>query len=197
MHYFTLKSKRSGMEWRHHASPPPKEFKTQLSAGKIVASVSKDSEGVINVDFLPHHVTTHSIIVTCFAMTCTKLFGRKLSKGDRSAVWKRSSIYFMTNLTKVTLATRGWEITNHPSYNPNLTPSDFHSFGPMKVHLEDRNFKLVMNSKAVSVLTWLRSQDRNFKAGDISNLPWQWGGERKNILKGTWSLEILVQIVFV
>jgi hypothetical protein len=40
---------------RHHmGSPQPKEFKTQLSAGKIMASVFRDSERVICVDFLPH-----------------------------------------------------------------------------------------------------------------------------------------------
>jgi hypothetical protein len=33
------------------------KFKTQLSAGKIVANVFWDSEGVKHVDFLPHDVT--------------------------------------------------------------------------------------------------------------------------------------------
>jgi hypothetical protein len=44
------------MECHHMGSPLPKEFKTQLSAGKIMASVFWDSEGVIYVDFLPHGV---------------------------------------------------------------------------------------------------------------------------------------------
>jgi hypothetical protein len=48
------------MEWHHQGSPPPKEFKTQLSAGKIMSSVSDDSEGVIRVGFLPHHVTINA-----------------------------------------------------------------------------------------------------------------------------------------
>jgi hypothetical protein len=44
------------MEWHHMGSPLPKEFKTQLSAGKILASVFWNSEGVIHVDFLPYGV---------------------------------------------------------------------------------------------------------------------------------------------
>jgi hypothetical protein len=36
-----------------------KEFKTQLSAGQIMANVVWDSEGVIHVDFIPHGVTVN------------------------------------------------------------------------------------------------------------------------------------------
>jgi histone-lysine N-methyltransferase SETMAR len=42
----------------------------------------------------------------------------------------------MANLTQATLATMGWEIMNQPPYSPDLTPSDFHLFGPMKARLE-------------------------------------------------------------
>jgi hypothetical protein len=37
--YFTPKLKQSGMEWHHKGSPTLEKFKTQLSAGKIMASV--------------------------------------------------------------------------------------------------------------------------------------------------------------
>jgi histone-lysine N-methyltransferase SETMAR len=42
----------------------------------------------------------------------------------------------IANLTHVTLATMGWKIMNHPPCSQNTAPSDFHSFGPMKVHLQ-------------------------------------------------------------
>jgi hypothetical protein len=48
------------MKWRHKGSPPPKKFKTQLSAGKIIASVFWNSELVIHFDFLPHGVTINA-----------------------------------------------------------------------------------------------------------------------------------------
>jgi hypothetical protein len=44
IHYFTQESKHSSTEWHHKQSSPPKEFKTQLSAGKITASVFWDSD---------------------------------------------------------------------------------------------------------------------------------------------------------
>jgi hypothetical protein len=39
---------------------------------------------------------------------------------------------------------------NHPPYSPDSAPSNFNLLGPMKVHLEDKNFKLMMNLNVVS-----------------------------------------------
>jgi hypothetical protein len=45
------------MEWFLKGSPPPKNFKTQLSASEIMTIALWNSEGVIYIDFLPHYVT--------------------------------------------------------------------------------------------------------------------------------------------
>jgi hypothetical protein len=60
VHNFTEESSQSNMEWCHKVFPAPKKFKTQLSAGRIVANVFWDSEGVIHVDFLPHGATINA-----------------------------------------------------------------------------------------------------------------------------------------
>jgi hypothetical protein len=60
VYYFTPESKQSSMGWCYTVSPPPKKFKTQLSVGKIIASVFWDSEGVSRVDFLPHVTTINA-----------------------------------------------------------------------------------------------------------------------------------------
>ena len=48
------------MEWRHPTSSRAKKFKAQNSAGKIMATVFWDSQGVILVNFLPKGVTINS-----------------------------------------------------------------------------------------------------------------------------------------
>ena len=35
-----------------------------------------------------------------------------------------------------------WEQSDHPPYNPNMSPSDFHAFGPLKKHLEGQYFNM-------------------------------------------------------
>jgi histone-lysine N-methyltransferase SETMAR len=47
----------------------------------------------------------------------------------------------MVNLLKATLATMGSEIMNHPPYSLDLAPSDFHLFGPVKMHLGGETFQ--------------------------------------------------------
>ncbi|GFO43051.1 histone-lysine N-methyltransferase SETMAR [Plakobranchus ocellatus] len=39
------------------------------------------------------------------------------------------------NLTQQWLQRYGWEILPHPAHSPDLAPSDFHLFGPLKRHL--------------------------------------------------------------
>ena len=51
VHFFEPESKRQSMEWYHTTSLRKKKFKTVRSAGKVMATVFWDAEGVIMVDF--------------------------------------------------------------------------------------------------------------------------------------------------
>ena len=53
VYHFEPESKRRSMEWGHPNSPRTKKFKAQKSAGKIMASVFFDSQGVILEGILP------------------------------------------------------------------------------------------------------------------------------------------------
>ena len=44
-------------QWVGPGSPRPKKFKTQPSAGKVMATVFCDAKGVIMLDFLPKRST--------------------------------------------------------------------------------------------------------------------------------------------
>jgi hypothetical protein len=80
---------------------------TQLSAGKIMASVFWDSEGVIHVDFLPHGVTVNA-----------QYYTNLLCSDVHQVIWKRrpgkllkiiillhdSACPHMANLMKAALA---------------------------------------------------------------------------------------------
>jgi hypothetical protein len=54
-----------------------KKFKTQLSAGKIVANVVWDSEGVIHIGFLSHSVTI-----------IAQYYSNLLDSGVHHVIWK-------------------------------------------------------------------------------------------------------------
>jgi Transposase. len=61
VYFFEPESKRKSMEWHHTTSPRKKKFKTVRSAGKVMASVFWDDEGMIMVDFLEQGCTINSV----------------------------------------------------------------------------------------------------------------------------------------
>ena len=48
------------MEWRHSGSPRPKIFRVQKPAGKVLASIFWDQDGIILVDYLPKGQTINA-----------------------------------------------------------------------------------------------------------------------------------------
>jgi len=59
-----------------------------------------------------------------------------------------------------------WEAMEHPAYSPNLVPSDFHLFGPLK---NARRFSCDDDVKA-AVQQWLRAEPKTFFADGIKKL---------------------------
>ena len=55
--YYEPENKAQSRQWVGPGSPRPKKFKTQLSAGKVMATVFWDSEGATVLDFLPKRST--------------------------------------------------------------------------------------------------------------------------------------------
>ena len=54
---FEPENKAQSRQWVGPGSPRPKKFKTQPSAGKVMATVFWDANGVIMLDFLPKRRT--------------------------------------------------------------------------------------------------------------------------------------------
>ena len=52
VHYYEPENKAQSRQWVGPGSPRPKKFKTQPSAGKVMATVFWDAQGVIMLDFL-------------------------------------------------------------------------------------------------------------------------------------------------
>ena len=66
-----------------------------------------------------------------------------------------------------------WNVLPHPPYNPDLAPSDYHLFGPLKEHLGGKGFR--NNDEVVQdVQEWLRWQPKDFFLSGIRKLPDRW-----------------------
>jgi hypothetical protein len=76
-------------------------------------------------------------------------------------------------LTMATLLKLKWDVLPHPPYSPDLAPSDYHFFGPMKSDLGGKRF---WNNDEVSaaVQSWIHKQPKTFFETGIKKLPDRW-----------------------
>ena len=72
-----------------------------------------------------------------------------------------------------TVQTLRFEVLKHPAYSPDLAPSDFHLFGPLKEHLRGQRF--ADDNEVMSVVqTWLLATPKSFYLAGIHNLVDRW-----------------------
>ena len=66
-----------------------------------------------------------------------------------------------------------WETLPHPPHSPDLAPSDFHLFGPLKRHLAGQRFE-DDDDLIEEVTSWLRSLDEKFLRDGIYSRVQRW-----------------------
>ena len=64
IHYYEPENKAQSHQWVGPGPPRPKKFKTQPSAGKVMATVFWDAEGVIMLVFIPKRSTITGVYYT-------------------------------------------------------------------------------------------------------------------------------------
>jgi hypothetical protein len=60
LYYYDPETKQQLMEWRQSGSLCPKIFRVQKSAGKVLASVFWDQDGILLIDYLPTGLTINA-----------------------------------------------------------------------------------------------------------------------------------------
>jgi hypothetical protein len=118
----------------HPFSNPPKKAKAIFSAGKIMTAVFWDSKGIIHLDFL-----------TCQKTINVQYYSTLLNEKVKSAIRlkqrkRQDSVFFLQDnirphtaaLMLATPLKLKRDVLPHPPYSPDLAPSDYHLFGPMK-----------------------------------------------------------------
>jgi histone-lysine N-methyltransferase SETMAR len=105
--------------------------------GNIMLTIFLDMETVILVCFTPNGETAYCDVLQ------TKL--KPATRSNAMGNFERMSSCCMTTpvliwplKTVKTVNELGFELMEHPPYSPDLVPSNFHVFGPMKEALRGR-----------------------------------------------------------
>lgn len=142
VHHYTPELKRQSMEWHHKGSPPPRKFKAVPSAGKVMASVFWDAEGILLIDYLDKGETING---RYYANLLRQL--REAIKSKRRGKLRKGVLLLQDNAPVHTSviamdAARdcAFEILPHPPYSPDMAPSDFYLFPNLKSNISGRRY---------------------------------------------------------
>lgn len=176
VHHYEPESKRQSLQWKHPMSPPMKKFKTQSSVGKVLLTVFWDSQGV-----LLEHYSENGVTVT--SSSYSELLQEKLKPAIRSkrrGLLSQGVLLLHDNArphtalkTIETVQKLKFEVLQHPAYSPDLAPSDYHLFGPLKDNLRGRHFGTT-NELKEAVHDFLHNQPKSFYSSGIEKLINRW-----------------------
>jgi histone-lysine N-methyltransferase SETMAR len=131
------------MQWKHPSSPANKKFKTQASAGKVMLTIFWDVNGPTLVHFQEKGQTVTSAQYSDMLVNEMKPAIRSKRRGllsKRVLLLHDNARPHTAAHTVDTLRALKFEVLKHPPCSPDLAPSDFNLFGPIKEHLLGQKF---------------------------------------------------------
>jgi len=60
LYHYDPETKQRSVDWRHSDSPRPRKFREEKSAGKVLASIFWDQDGILLIDYLPKALTINA-----------------------------------------------------------------------------------------------------------------------------------------
>jgi histone-lysine N-methyltransferase SETMAR len=163
VHYHQPETKKASKEWRHASSPKRKKFRTQPSAGKVILTLFWDQRGVILELYMPRGNTVNSATYVDLKNHLRPAIKSKRRGVLSTGVWLQHDNVrpYTARSTVATIQDLSFECLPHPPYSPDLAPSDFHVFGPLKVAMGGKPFRSDEDVQQ-GVQEWLHSQPKNF-----------------------------------
>lgn len=139
------------------------------------ATVFWDSEGLLLCEFLEPRTTINS---ARYCETLEKLHTAirrkrpgRLQQGVK--LLHDGARPHTSNQTKEWLQQRNWEVLQHPPYSPDLAPSDFHLFAPLKKFLAGKRFAS-QHELQDTVVDYLQRLDRQHYREGMFKLVSRW-----------------------
>ena len=130
--------------WVHHFSQKrPQKFKTQPSAGKVMATVFWDAKCVTMLDFLPKRSTITGVhYANLLDQLITAIREKRRGKLSTNVLLQQDNARVLTcEVAMDAVEPNGYELIPHPAYSPDLVPSDFFLFLNLKKDIRGLHFR--------------------------------------------------------
>jgi histone-lysine N-methyltransferase SETMAR len=175
IHLYDPLSQSEAKQWKHRDEPTPSRPRQQKAASKVMLTIFWDCQGVLLTDYLPRGQSVTSayygtLIERLRAAILQKRRG-KITRGilllhDNAPVHKGA-------VAQAAIRAAGFHELCHPTYSPDIAPSDYHLFSRLKRALRGKNFD--SNEMATdAVESFLRDQIELFFRTGIFSLRDRW-----------------------
>src|SRR5271156_2863634 len=126
VHYYDPEIQMEAKQWKHADSPTPKRPRGARSMGKVMMTVFWDCEGILLIDFLQHKQTIsgnyHALLISQLPLTVKSKRRGKLTAGV--LLLHNTAPVDKSRVASAAIREYGYQEFNHPSYSPDLVPSD-------------------------------------------------------------------------
>jgi len=123
LYHYDPETKQQSMAWRHSGSPCPKIFRVQKSAGKFLASIFCDEDGILLIDYLPKGQTINTEYYSSLLVQLQDILMEKpRGKVTKGVLFLHNAPAHRALTTQKKLAFLGFQCLDHPPYSPDLPP---------------------------------------------------------------------------
>jgi [histone H3]-lysine36 N-dimethyltransferase SETMAR len=175
VYYYDPLTQQEAKVWKKPGEETPTRLRQSRSAEKIMMVIFWDKDGILLTEYLPRGTTINgpyyaSIIERLRSVILEKRRG-KVSRGvlllhDNAPVHK-------CNIVQGAIRQAGFVELNHPTYSPDISPSDYYLFSNLKKFLRGKNFSL--DGEAIdTVEDYLTDLDSEFFCKGIQSLHDRW-----------------------
>jgi len=141
LYHYEPETKQQSVEWRHSGSPRLKKFRVHKTAGKVLASIFWDQDGILLIDYLPKGQTINA---EYYSFLLVQL--KDILKEKRCGNFIKGVLFLHENApahralaTQKKLAYLGFQYLDHLPYSPDLDPSDYNLLHGLKKQLKCRH----------------------------------------------------------
>ncbi|KAF7272417.1 hypothetical protein GWI33_014804 [Rhynchophorus ferrugineus] len=162
---------------RGRDSPKAKKSRSQPHVGKVMLTVFLDYQGVLLLEFRSPNVnvTTEHFAETLHSLQ-DNIANSRPGKLKDGVILLHDSIHIKdTDVVQKMVESLNWELLKHPPTSPDLSPCEFHVFGPLKQALKGRRFNSDEETEA-AVREWFDKRPQEFFQQAIYRLAHQWDG---------------------
>ena len=152
INHYTPESNRQSAEWTAKGENRPKRSKSQISAGKVLASVFWDEHGILFIDYLEKgRIVNNEYYMALLLRLKEEIAKKRPQMKKKKVLFHQDNAPFHKSIAAMAkLHKLYFELLPHPPYASNLAASNYYLFADLKRMLQGK--RIGFNEEVIAQL---------------------------------------------